>query len=183
MRSKLLQLSDSFVIPWTVAHQTPLSMGFFQARMLEWVAIPSSRRPSWPRDRTHVSRSPALAGRFFITSATWEAPNLHRIVHQLYFAGAQHRLPWNVLQQHIYYFELKLLKKWSMQEGYSGTTLWLPESRKQNLSCERYCPCRWRQKGILRTIDTEFRQRSLYTKIVLLLWLPQTQILFRFFTT
>ena len=25
--------------PWTVAHQAPLSMGFFQARILEWVAI------------------------------------------------------------------------------------------------------------------------------------------------
>ena len=25
--------------PWTVTHQTPPSMGFFQARVLEWVAI------------------------------------------------------------------------------------------------------------------------------------------------
>ena len=24
---------------WTVAYQTPLSVGFFQARVLEWVAI------------------------------------------------------------------------------------------------------------------------------------------------
>ena len=29
--------------PWTVAHQAPLSMGIFQARILEWVAMPSSR--------------------------------------------------------------------------------------------------------------------------------------------
>ena len=28
-----------FVTPWTVAHQTPLSVGFFQARMLEWVDV------------------------------------------------------------------------------------------------------------------------------------------------
>ena len=27
-----------FVTPWTVAHQAPLSMGIFQARILEWVA-------------------------------------------------------------------------------------------------------------------------------------------------
>ena len=33
-------MSNSFVTPWTVAHQAPLSMGFFQARILEWVAIP-----------------------------------------------------------------------------------------------------------------------------------------------
>ena len=35
-----------FVIPWTVALQAPLSMGILQARILEWVAMPSSRGPS-----------------------------------------------------------------------------------------------------------------------------------------
>ena len=35
-----------FVIPWTVAHQAPLSMGIFQARILEWVSMTSSRRSS-----------------------------------------------------------------------------------------------------------------------------------------
>ena len=38
-----------------------------------WVAMPSSRGSSRPRDQTHVSYSPALAGGFFITSATWDA--------------------------------------------------------------------------------------------------------------
>ena len=32
-----------FVIPWTVARQAPLPMGILQARVLEWVAMPSSR--------------------------------------------------------------------------------------------------------------------------------------------
>ena len=32
-----------FVSPWTVAHQAPLSMGFSQARILEWIAIPFSK--------------------------------------------------------------------------------------------------------------------------------------------
>ena len=32
-------VSDSFVTPWTVALQDPLSMGFSQVRILEWVAI------------------------------------------------------------------------------------------------------------------------------------------------
>ena len=40
---------------WTVAGQAPLSMGILQARILEWVAMPSSRGPSQPRDRTHIS--------------------------------------------------------------------------------------------------------------------------------
>ena len=33
----------------------PLSMGFFQARILEWVAISSFRGSSWPRDQIHIS--------------------------------------------------------------------------------------------------------------------------------
>ena len=32
-----------FVTPWTTAHQTPLSMGFSRQKILEWVAISSSR--------------------------------------------------------------------------------------------------------------------------------------------
>jgi len=30
-------------MPWTVAHQAPLSMGILQARIWEWVATLSSR--------------------------------------------------------------------------------------------------------------------------------------------
>ena len=44
-----------------------------QARILEWVAISSSRGSSRPRDQTHISVSPALAGGFFTTHATWKA--------------------------------------------------------------------------------------------------------------
>ena len=42
-----------FEIPWTVAHQAPLSTGIFQARILEWVAISSSRGSSQPRDQSN----------------------------------------------------------------------------------------------------------------------------------
>ena len=45
--------------------------GILQARILEWVAMPSSRGSSQPRDRT---MSPALAGMFFTT----EPPALQR---------------------------------------------------------------------------------------------------------
>ena len=44
-----------------------------QAGILKWVVLSFSRGSSQPRDRTHVSMSPALAGRFFTISATWEA--------------------------------------------------------------------------------------------------------------
>ena len=54
-------------IPWTAACQTPLSMGILPARVMEWVAMPSSRGSPQPRDRTQVS---CIAGGFFISWAT-----------------------------------------------------------------------------------------------------------------
>ena len=45
-------------------------MGFLQARILEWVAMPSSRLSFQPRDRTQIS---CIAGRFFTSWATREA--------------------------------------------------------------------------------------------------------------
>ena len=44
--------------------------GIFQARMLEWVAMPSSKDLPDPGIEP---MSPALAGVFFSTGATWEA--------------------------------------------------------------------------------------------------------------
>ena len=38
-----------------VAYQASLSMGILQARMLEWLARPSSRGSSWPEDQIHIS--------------------------------------------------------------------------------------------------------------------------------
>ena len=43
-----------FVTPRTVVLQTPLSMGILQARILAWVAMPSSRGSSQRRDRTRL---------------------------------------------------------------------------------------------------------------------------------
>ena len=41
-------------------------LGTSQARILEWVAIPSSRESPWPRDWTHVS---CIASGFFTTAS------------------------------------------------------------------------------------------------------------------
>ena len=46
---------------WTIACQAPLSMGILQTRILEWIAMPSTRGSSQPMDQTQVSHT---AGRF-----------------------------------------------------------------------------------------------------------------------
>ena len=63
-------LSRNLCDPVDLARQDPLSMGILQARILEWVAMPSSRGSSRPRDWTQVSH---IAGGFFATWATREA--------------------------------------------------------------------------------------------------------------
>ena len=57
--------------------------GIFQARILEWVAISSSRRSSQPRDQTLISYVPCIAGGFFMCWASKEAPG------ELLFPGPQ----------------------------------------------------------------------------------------------
>ena len=44
-----------FATLWTVACQVPLSKGFSKARILEWAAIPFSKRAFQTRDQTHIS--------------------------------------------------------------------------------------------------------------------------------
>ena len=43
-----------FVTLWTITCQAPLSLGFSRQEILEWVAMPSSRGSSQPRDRTSM---------------------------------------------------------------------------------------------------------------------------------
>ena len=62
-----------FVTPWTIARQASMSMGF--SRQEYWSGLPLSspgHLPSSGIEPVSLS-SPALAGRFFTTSATGEA--------------------------------------------------------------------------------------------------------------
>ena len=52
--AQLLSLVWLFVTPWTATHQASMSMDTLQAGILEWVAIPSSKESSQPRDRIQV---------------------------------------------------------------------------------------------------------------------------------
>jgi len=57
----------------TVAHQVPLSMGF--SRQEYWSGLPCPPAGDLPDPGTELASllSPALASRFFTSSATWEA--------------------------------------------------------------------------------------------------------------
>ena len=63
-----------FVTPWTLARQPPLSMGF--SRQEYWSGLPCPPPGDLPNPGIKPTSlaSPALAGGFFTTSATWEAP-------------------------------------------------------------------------------------------------------------
>ena len=65
-----------FATLWTIARQTPLSMEILQARILEWIAMPSSRGSSRPRHQTHVSYVSCI-GKQITTSITWKPNQRH----------------------------------------------------------------------------------------------------------
>ena len=50
--------------------------GIIQVRILEWVAMPSSRKSSPPRDHTPRSLRSAMAGGFFTTSPDEGKPSI-----------------------------------------------------------------------------------------------------------
>ena len=62
-----------FVTPWSVAHQAPLSMGFFRQEYWGGLLFPSPGDLPNPRIEAVSLLSSSLAGGFFTTSAIWEA--------------------------------------------------------------------------------------------------------------
>ena len=98
-------------------HGRPVSSvkGILQARILEWVAVSSSRGSSWPRDLTRVS---GIAGRFFTVWATREALNVPNI--SKYFLKGQKKvlavkgnkwISWVTLELRIIIPQKPLLRK------------------------------------------------------------------------
>ena len=62
LRAKLLQSCPTLCDPMDCSPPGSSVHGIIQTRKLAWVAMPSSRGSSQPRDRTQVSR---ITGRFF----------------------------------------------------------------------------------------------------------------------
>ena len=66
---------------WLIARQAPLSMGFSRQEHWSGLSCPPPEGLPDPGIKPTSLRSPALAGGFFTTSATWEAQNYHVIQH------------------------------------------------------------------------------------------------------
>ena len=74
MCAKLPQLCLTLLDPMDCSPSGFSVHGALQARLLEWIAVPSSRGSSQPRDQTYIFyTSAALAGQFFTSRSTWEA--------------------------------------------------------------------------------------------------------------
>ena len=77
MGAQSLQLCPALCNPMDYSPPGSSVHGILQGRMLEWVARPSSRGSSWPRDRTCVS---CIAGGFFTHWATGKPRQVNRLV-------------------------------------------------------------------------------------------------------
>ena len=72
-----------FLNPWTAACQAPLSVEFPRLRILERVAVSSSRGSFWPRDWTHISCISCIAGRFFTAEPPGKPMSVLRVNYSL----------------------------------------------------------------------------------------------------
>ena len=67
LHAKLLQSCPTLCNPMDYSPPGSSLHGIFLAKILEWVAMPSSRGSSWPRDWAHVSYISYTVSGFFTT--------------------------------------------------------------------------------------------------------------------
>ena len=70
---QLLSHIQLFATPWTVAHQAPLSMGFYSQEYWSGLLFPAAGDLPKLGIKPKSLMSPALASEFFTTNTTWEA--------------------------------------------------------------------------------------------------------------
>ena len=75
MHAKSLELRPTLCDPMDCSLPGSSVYAILQARILEWVAIPFLQEVFSTQGLNLGLTSPARAGRFFITSTTWEALN------------------------------------------------------------------------------------------------------------
>ena len=76
VHAQSLDHAQLFVAPWTVTHQTLLSMDFSRQEYWSGLPFPTPVDLPDPGIKPKSLASPALAGRFFTNCATWEAHEL-----------------------------------------------------------------------------------------------------------
>ena len=72
--AQMLTCVQLFVIPWTIACQAPLSLGFFWEDYWSGLPFLSPGHLPDPGIKPISLISSSLAGGFFTTSTTWESP-------------------------------------------------------------------------------------------------------------
>ena len=108
----LCSFMSNFATPWTVAYQAPLHQ-IFQARILEWVAIFSSRVLA------HIS---CIASGFFTTEPSGMPKQMNRIWHR---------------HTREYYLTRKCLSTWySMNEPWKHYAKWNKPDTKRHKYCD-----------------------------------------------
>ena len=75
MRAKSFQSCLTLCDPIDCSLTVSSVHGILQTRILEWIAIPSSKGSSRSRDRTHVSCVFCIGRQIFYHCTTWEAQN------------------------------------------------------------------------------------------------------------
>ena len=118
--ARLCLVTQSCLPPWTVAHQAPLSLGILQARILDWVAMPSSRGSSPPRDWTQVSR---IAGRFFTNLSHQENSRILEWVAYPFSTGTSWPRNWTRVSCTASRFFICWATREVWWEGYGAITL------------------------------------------------------------
>ena len=102
-----------------IDHSPPGSSvhGIFQARILEWVVMSSSRGSSQPRDWTGVCLSSALQADSFTVEPQGRPPCTMKKLSSLPrdWPGIYHILQWK-----------RCLNHWTLREDHSVSCLWLP---------------------------------------------------------
>ena len=73
-----------FATPCTVAHQAPLSKEFSRQEYWSGLPFPTPRDLPDPGIKPLSPAFPALAGRFFTTSTTWEVPHIFIVLHKIF---------------------------------------------------------------------------------------------------
>ena len=87
-----------FVTPWTVACH-----GIFQARILDWVSIPTSRASYWPRDLTLLS--------YISCIGRWVLYHYHHLGSQVWLLGLCDLIPGSQTHKVGWVIPVSLMRK------------------------------------------------------------------------